>query len=273
MSEKNNSAKIKKSLIEYFNVTDINEKKIAELAMLRAHRFASIGELVSSVVHEINNPLFGILNYSALIKETIEEGKQINKESEEYEFLLGIIEESERISKIVKNLSEFANKAEEKEIYPINILSVFEKVEKLLSYSIKHVHINIKKEIDENFPEIMLQQYRIEHILFNIILNSIHALENIQNRNKEIIISAEIEKVGGKKKLNINIYDNGEGIPAENLSKIFNPFFTTRYPTKKCTGLGLYLVYDIINDLNGTIAVDSKLGEWTKLKINLPVSF
>lgn len=255
----------------YINALNVTDKKEKEIALLQSHRLASIGDLTSGIAHEINNPLFGLMNYSQLIKESIDEGISINKNSEEYEFLLGIIEESQRISKIIGNLSEFSKKGEEKDFSPVKIPDIIEKVVKLLSYKIKRNQINVEMKIDENFPTLMLQQYRIEHCLFNLMLNSIHALENIKDREKIIRITSNIIESDDQKDLVIKFYDNGEGIPDEFITNIFTPFFSTRRE-KKGIGLGLYTVQNVIEDMKGKITITSKNEEWTEFRIVIPLN-
>ncbi len=256
-----------------FRAIDITKKRKTELMLLQSHRLASVGELTAGVAHEINNPLFGIINYAALIKDTIDEGGQIETSSEEYEFLLGIVEEAERISKIIGNLSEFSRKTQDKEFKPTNLIAVMNKVGKLLSYQIRHAHVNLLIDIQEDsMSEIMLQQYRMEHVLFNLILNSIQALENTTGRKRKIEVKIRIDDSTDINTLNIIIWDNGEGISDENLIKLFNPFFTTRRGIKG-TGLGLHEVYLIVNDHNGLITVDSQFGEWSQFEINIPVEY
>ena len=254
----------------YINALDVTEKKEKEILLLQSHRLASVGNLTAGFAHEINNPLFGIINYSHLIKESIDEGISINKNSEEYEFLLGIIEESQRISKIIGNLSEFSKKGEEKDFSRVKIPDIIEKVVKLLSYKIKRNQINVENKIDESFPSLILQQYPLENCLFNLMLNSIDALENIKDRERIIKITPNIIESDDKRDLEIKFYDNGEGIPDEFLTNIFNPFFSTRRE-KKGTGLGLYTVHNIIEDMRGQITVTSKNEEWTEFRIVIPL--
>ncbi|MHA1339933.1 MAG: PAS domain-containing sensor histidine kinase [Promethearchaeota archaeon] len=253
-----------------FTISDETERKQTQLALLQTHRLASIGELTYGIAHEINNPLFGILNYANLIKDSIEMGVPITTKSEEYEFVEGIIKEAKRISNIISNLSEFSIKSEENILKPTNIKTLISKVEKLLSYQIRHSHVNIIKEIEENLPNLLLQQYRMEQVLFNLILNSIHALNLSMKKDKKIIIRCYTEKETDPNYLIIKVYDNGIGISEDNLPKIFTPFFTTKRDLKG-TGLGLHTVYNIVKDHGGIITVDSKVGEWTEFKIKIPM--
>lgn len=253
-----------------FSAIDVTENRKTQLTLLQNHRKASIGELTAGIAHEINNPLFGIMNYSSLLKEWVDKGNTITKDSEEYEFLEGIIKEAERISKIISNLSEFSIKSEDKSFVPTDINEVISKAEKLLSYQIRHTKINIIKEIKENLPKFMLQQFRIENLFFQMLNNSIQALQNINDRERIIKLTISTNNTEDNNKLIIKIYDNGEGMSDDTMIRIFDPFFTTKRETK-AVGLGLSTVFNIINDHNGKIEVDSQLGKWTEFTIILPV--
>ncbi|MBD3354120.1 MAG: PAS domain S-box protein [Candidatus Lokiarchaeota archaeon] len=253
-----------------FSVLNITERKKAELALLQTHRLASIGELTSSIAHEINNPVFGIMNYAALIKDSIDSGRSIDQNTEDYEFLEGIRTEAERISNIINNLSEFTRKVEERKFEPTDLQKIINNVEKLLAYQIKHAFVTIKKDIPEDLPEIILQPYRIQQVIFNLVLNAIQALEKVKREERVIQIVVKINKKITPHQLIIEIIDNGEGIPDKNFLKIFHPFFSTR-PASKATGLGLYTVYNIVNEHGGEIKFDSEFHEWTQFKLEIPI--
>jgi PAS domain S-box-containing protein len=263
--------------VVYVNSVDVTDKKKTEIALIRSHRLASIGDLTSGIAHEINNPLFALLNYSSLIKDSVDAGVNITRNSEEYEFIEGIIQEANRISKIIGDFSEFSKMGEETKVVQTDLNDLITKVEKLLAYNIRHSGVTIIKEIEDKFPQLYLPQYRLQHIMFNIILNSIQSLSSKYSDDKKsfdgkliIKISAEVQKLENSKNLILKFFDNGEGIPDENLVKIFEPFFTTRR-NKLGTGLGLNQVYTIVQDLNGSITVDSVFGDWTEFKISIPV--
>lgn len=257
----------KKSAI--FSCVDITERKKTELTLLQTHRLASIGDLTAGVAHEINNPLFGIMNYSALLIDTLESAHNIKPNSEEHEFIEGIAEEARRISNIINNLAEFTRKSEEREFKPTHLAKIIQKVEKLLAYQIRHTFITVEKDIPEDLPLINLQKFRIEQAIFNIMLNSIHALEETDKKDRKIKICVQIEESKPRDLLKIEIFDNGIGIKDENMVKVFNPFFTTKRGIKG-SGLGLHQAYNIVTDHHGKINVDSEYGKWTCVNIEIP---
>ncbi|MBN2156028.1 MAG: PAS domain-containing protein [Candidatus Lokiarchaeota archaeon] len=252
------------------DVVDITEQKRTELTLFQTHRMASIGELASGVAHEINNPLFGIMNYAGLIKDTVDEGGNITKDSEEYEFLTGIIEESERIAEITNNLSEFSRNVEDRDYVETDIEELIQKVENVLRHQLKRSHVTIEKNITKDFPKyLMLQKNRIRTTLFNIILNSIQAVEPVKDRDHIIKINLSTKQYNGNTDAIIKIHDNGIGIEDDKLVKVFDPFYTSNRCKK--TGLGLHTVYQIIKEHDGDIHINSKFGQWTEITISLPI--
>ena len=228
-------------------------------------------------IQEVHDSIRGVKGtFERAIKglNAIDERKKITQDSEEYEFIEGIIEEANRISKIIGDFSEFSKMGEETKVVKTNLLELISKVEKLLAYNIRHSGVKIIKELDSKFPYIYLPQYRLQHIMFNLLLNSIQSLSIKYNHVKNSLDYKPIIKITAKVRENeelvLKFYDNGEGIPDENMVKIFEPFFTTRR-NKVGSGLGLYQVYNIIQDLNGAISVDSVFGEWTEFQISLPI--
>jgi len=252
------------------NTVDVTEKKKTELALFQTHRMASIGELSSGVAHEINNPLFGIMNYAGLVKDAIDEGEVITKDSDEYEFITGIIEESERIAGITNNLSEFSRNSEERDFEQTDLTELVQKVENVLKHRLKKAKATIEKKIAENFPKnLRLQKQRIRTALFNMVLNSIQAVDPVKGRDHIIKINLEVEEKKKTSNAVLKIWDNGIGIDDDKIVKVFDPFYTSNRSQK--TGLGLHTVYQIIMDHKGDIRVSSKLGHWTEFTIRFPI--
>lgn len=252
------------------NAVDISEQKKTELALFQTHRMASIGELASGVAHEINNPLFGIMNYAGLIKDAIDEGETITKDSDEYEFITGIIEESERIAGITNNLSEFSRNAEDRDYAETDLEDLIDKVGNVLRHQLKRAHAKFEKDIQASFPKnLFLQRHRIRTALFNMVLNSTQALNLVKDRDHLIKISLKLEGKNSSSCAVIKIWDNGIGIEDDKLVKVFDPFYTTNRSQK--TGLGLHTVFQIIKDHSGDIRVSSKFGQWTEFTIRIPI--
>lgn len=235
--------------------------------LIQSEKMASMGVLASSVAHEINNPLQGILTYIKLMQKIISgKDKKIDQKQlanfENYLQLMG--NEIERCGDMVKNLLVFS-KQSKLEIREANANGIIRDCLKLLKNKIKIQNI----EIDMNLQEDILNTYcdvkQIEQTLIALLINSMEAMPG----GGKICIST---RSLNNRQLEITIADTGEGISKDNLNNIFDPFFTTKEEAKS-TGLGLFVAYGIIREHKGTIEVESELGKGTVFHIKLPVSF
>jgi two-component system NtrC family sensor kinase len=235
---------------------DITEKKKMREQFLQTEKLSSIGEILSGVTHELNNPLTTIMGFSELlIKKDVPEDVK--------EELKIIHEEAIRSSRIIQSLLMFARKhVPEKRM--INVNDVIRKAYSLREYELRVDDVSTELELSEDMPTTYADPYQLQQVLINLINNAHHAL---------------LEKSGGKLKistyregdtLSIVCEDNGPGIPHEHLNKIFDPFFTTK-EVGKGTGLGLSVVFGIISEHDGEISVESKENKGTKFTIRLPV--
>jgi len=223
-------------------------------------RLKIMGELVSSIVHEIKNPLAGIGLMTVSIMERLDKDMLI------YHDLESILQEVQRLEKFLKNLTNFS-KPDIFKVQKSDIHTIIDNTLKLMKSRMKSGKINIRKKYDLNIPNISIGSSEMKQVFFNILLNSIAAMPG----GGEIIITTSIliEKIYGniQKYLQIIIQDNGVGIKKEYQSKIFDPFFSK---SLKGTGLGLSIVYKIMEIHRGSITVKSKEGEGTTVILTIP---
>ena len=238
-----------------------NELKTVQYQLLQSEKLASIGKLAATIAHEINNPLNGILTYTKLIERKTSDGALKKDDIPKFRSYLAIMErETERCSTIVRNLLDFARQREPSLKTDVDINAVMDEALSLLANQIALQEITFKKGFDQ-LPSIMADPMQLRQVFLNIILNSCEAMED----NATLTITTEFLKK--EQVVKVEIADNGVGIAEEELSKIFDPFFTSK---EKGTGLGLSVVYGIINSHHGTIQVESKEGEGTTITITLP---
>jgi len=238
-----------------------NELKTVQYQLLQSEKLASIGKLAATIAHEINNPLNGILTYTKLIERKMSDDTLKQDEIPKFRSYLGIMErETERCSTIVRNLLDFARQREPSLKTDVDINAVMDEALSLLANQIALQEITFKKGFDQ-LPSIMADPMQLRQVFLNIILNSCEAMED----NATLTITTKFLKK--EQMVKVEIADNGVGIVEEELSKIFDPFFTSK---EKGTGLGLSVVYGIINSHHGTIQVKSKEGEGTTITITLP---
>jgi len=232
------------------------ENREAQKAIIHTERMASIGTIVSGLAHDINNPLAGL---KQSINRIINDPQNVDQ-TKKYGTL--IFSALSHIENVVRRLLDFSKK-QEINFEDINIREVVDESIRLLDYEFNNKQITLSKKFHEN-PEPVLGNYQyLNQVFINIFLNGIQATEN----GGEISVRT-YSKDGNNV---IEIEDTGTGIDAENLEKIFNPFFTTK-GEQEGTGLGLSICSTIVRDHGGSIGASSKVGDGTKIVINLPIS-
>ena len=227
--------------------------------LIQAEKLSGIGQLSAGVVHELNNPMMGILNYIQYCL------KHIPTEDKKYSVLKDAEREINRCTDIVKNILTFSRmeKAGDEGRRKANYSDIIERVLKLLSYRFLREQILVIKDYNEGPHEGWMWADQIQQVILNLINNSIDALKD--KNKKEIRISMH----NRDKFVKITIEDTGAGIVPDDLSRISDPFFTTKI-VGQGTGLGLSISYDIIKKHGGQIMCESKIGEGTKFTILLP---
>lgn len=232
----------------------INKKELqaARDSFVQAEKMASIGTLTAGISHEINNPLAGIKNCMTRIEREPENMKQ------NLNYISLINEAIDRIEKIIKPLLSFSRKSELKFSWnPVDQL--INNALLLTEYRIKKSNIEVEKKFDSEIL-IYTSVNHLEQVLINLILNGIDAIDEKIKTNPEIQGKLIISVYDDEQKVEIKVVDNGCGISETLISKIFDPFFTTKEPGKG-TGLGLYVSYNILKDLGGTLKVKGNEGE------------
>lgn len=247
---------------------DITKRKQTEVELIRSEKLASLGQLAASVAHEVNNPLAGILVYIKLLLKKYKQKKLQNERTEEQ--LLKMEKELERTSRIIRNLLDFSRQSDPT-IRPVEINKVVEAALLLVRHQISLENIRLEKKLDTQLPLVLADFDQIQQVLINIILNATQAMLDGGN----LIITTSIAKgikinESRKNTVRIDISDTGVGIPKENLSKLFTPFFTTK-ERGKGVGLGLPVVHGIIERHKGKIEVDSEPDIGTTFTIYLEV--
>ena len=247
---------------------DITKRKETEEELIQSEKMVSLGQLAASVVHEVNNPLAGIMVYVKLFQKKYKENK-IQVESTGRQ-LQKIEKELDRTTRIIKNLLTFARQSEPS-MRPIDINKALEAALLLVGNQINLENIGLEKNFDPQLPQVLADFDKIEQVLLNIILNAIQAMPEGGNLTIATSVAKGI-RIGDTKKdtVRIDIKDTGIGIPKENLQKLFTPFFTTKEKGKG-VGLGLSVVHGIIGKHKGKIEVESEQDAGTTFSIYLEV--
>jgi len=235
--------------------------------LLHQDKMASLGKLAASVVHEINNPVAGILNLTLLLKRIIHEGDIDPEDIEQFKQYLELMEtETRRTSRTISNLLAFSRQSKI-ELDTLNVNNLIEKTIFLNANLLKINRISVEKNFFPDIPRITGSSDQLLQVLMNIISNAAEAMEG----NGSGILRIETVFSSIKETVTINFHDTGIGIPEEHLPKLFEPFFTTK-KAGKGVGLGLSVVYGIIEEHGGTIRVEPNTPKGTTFSVELPVN-
>jgi len=253
--------------------TDITERKLAEEskrtleAQLRqSQKLESLGTLSSGVAHEINNPVNGIMNYAQLILD------ELGPDHEVAEFATEIGKETERVSTIVRNLLAFAR--QEKQTHsPARMCDIVESTLSLIRTVMRHDQITLELEVSEDLPKFKCRSQQIQQIIMNLLTNARDALNEKYedfDKNKKVIITACALDRNDHQWIRLTVEDHGVGVAEDVRERMFDPFYTTK-PRDEGTGLGMSISHGIVKDHGGEITVESEVGEWTRIHVDLPV--
>lgn len=245
-----------------------NQKKADEY-LRQAQKMESIGNLAGGIAHDFNNLLFPIIGMSELLLEDLPE------ESLEYKNIEVILEAGKRGRDLVRQILSFSRRSEKKKS-PVRLQEILKEALKLSRSTIPS-SIQINQDIQEDCGWVMADSVQLHQIVINLITNAYHAVDqsegkiNVQLKELSVTTNDLPAKLNSDGKyVMLRISDNGCGIDASIKNKIFDPYFTTK-DKDKGTGLGLAVVYGIVQDHGGDILVDSKVGEGTVFSIYLPL--
>ena len=255
----------RKELEDYGRVLEEKvEERTQELTKMQDHliqseKLASMGQLAASIAHEVNNPLSGVLIYNQLIAKKVARGDFTREAILDY--LSKMEHELSRSTKLIRNLLDFAVQSEPK-IKEVNINDVLNRALELAIHAGSKENTGVEKDL-RPLPTFMVDPDQLEQVFVNLIMNALQAMPTGGNLTLRTFMENQTLKIA--------VQDTGYGIPPENLSKIFTPFFSTKKEVKG-VGLGLSVVYGIIQGLKGRIEVESKVGEGTTITVCLPIT-
>lgn len=232
--------------------------------LAQAEKLNALGELAASVVHEINNPLAGVLVYCRLLTEKIE-NILLSKEPETAELgkeMIATLAKMEQgvtyCANIARGLLDFAHQSKPN-VGPVTIHMVIDRALNLVGNKAKLKNIEIIRDEDPRVAPIVADFQQLEQVIVNLIVNAIQAMPD----GGKLTIRTSQDKDW----VTISVGDTGHGIPPKNLPKLFTPFFTTK---EKGSGLGLAISHGIIEQHGGSISVESKVRRGTTFTIRLP---
>jgi PAS domain S-box-containing protein len=237
-------------------VEDISSRVQLEEQLQISEKMASIGLLAAGVAHEVNTPLTGISSFTQMLLEGA------SPEDPKTAVLEKIERQTFRAAKIVNGLLNLARPAQV-DSGPCDVHTVINDVLSLLEHQFKNGSIQVRKELAPVAPMVQGIEHKLQQVFLNLFLNARDAMPKggwltiVTRQDSDAAV--------------VEVADTGSGIPAEQLSRIYDPFFTTK-AIGKGTGLGLSITYGIVQEHGGTISCDSQVGQGTRFTIHLPLA-
>lgn len=230
----------------------------AQERLVHTEKLSALGRLSASIAHEINNPLMGILTYAKLIIRTLEDGAPDDRARGKLVGHLKLVErETQRCTAIVRNLLDFARERRLK-LTDVDVNDAIGEALSLIQHQVVLQNIRLEKDL-EAVPLMRADFGQIRQALLNVVINACDAMP--QGGTLRVT-----SKAPDAEHILITVQDTGRGIPPEHLKKVFDPFFTTR---EKGNGLGLSVVYGIVERHSGTLHIDSQVGQGTTVRMEL----
>ncbi|HMC82314.1 MAG TPA: ATP-binding protein, partial [Candidatus Polarisedimenticolia bacterium] len=234
-----------------------NRLQKSQEQLVHSERLSAIGQLVSGVAHELNNPLAGVVGFAELVARSNADPKCARD-------LQRIIHEAQRCQHIVQNLLNFARRTKA-ERRPMDINELVENVLDLRSHQLRLDNVQIQMNLAAELPQTAGDHHQIQQVFLNIINNAHQAMQEIDAAR-----SLKISTRAAADRIIIRFEDTGPGIPQARLARVFEPFFTTK-AAGKGTGLGLSLSQGIVKEHGGRIRVESTMDKGTTFTVELPV--
>lgn len=248
----------RKEAEEQLQASQAREQELRD-QLVAVNRMASVGTLAAGVAHEINNPLTAVLTNLSLIRHDLEDTLALN--FTDLRLMTDeAIESAQRIRDIVKDLSIFSNVGQASQVFGLSLL-----VEQTIAAMDDELRSRAQLvQSHEPAPRIGCNKSRLEQVLAHLLTNSLEAIPDHEPGELHVTVGT-----GEDGNAFVEIRDNGKGIPAGIVDRVYDPFFSTKSDSGS-TGLGLYVCHSVIDQMNGTITIDSVEGEGTTVRVSLP---
>ncbi|MEO8227499.1 MAG: ATP-binding protein, partial [Gemmatimonadota bacterium] len=240
-------------------VEDVTEQRDMEAQLIQNEKMATIGQLVSGVAHELNNPLTSIAGLTELLLETTP------LPDAPRDHLRVIHDQAERAGRIVRNLLTFARKGTpDKSLVDIN--DVVARTSLLIAYEMKLRGIELESRLSIEPLTVFGDRYELQQVLLNLVTNAVQAVSTLAEGQSRVI---RIETLRAAEQVLLRVSDSGDGVPPDLVPYLFTPFFTTKAPGQG-TGLGLSLSYGLVESHDGRLSYVPAAGGGAEFTITLP---
>jgi len=240
-------------------IRDATEEKQLQQQLVQSEKMGAIGQLVSGVAHELNNPLASITAFAQLM---LSDGNLNNDDRHATETIAG---EARRAARIVHNLLTFARQHKAEKTFA-DINQVIENTLELRGYDLNVRGIQIDRLYADPAPSTMMDAYQLQQVILNLVTNAEQAMANVERAHHRLTIRTRRDA----ETIHIEIEDTGPGIPADSLERIFNPFYTTK-SVGHGTGLGLSISLGIISEHGGRIWAENVASGGARFCVDLPL--
>jgi two-component system NtrC family sensor kinase len=238
--------------------------RTAQQKLIQADRLASLGQLAASVAHEINNPVSGVLNLAMLMQRILKDDGIPSGRIEEFRRYLGqVATETSRVGRIVSDLLSFSRRSKPQSA-EADLNAIVTSTASLVYHKLELAGVAVDLDLADGLPAIRCDASQIQQVVMNLVLNGSEAIKG----GGRLTVRTRTDP--GAARVVLEVTDTGSGIPPELLRKIFDPFFTTKEEGKG-VGLGLAVVYGIVNAHGGEIEVATRVGEGSTFRVTLPL--
>ena len=251
------------------STTDITESVEKETQLIQASKMTTLGQMAAGIAHEINQPLNVILVCADYFAKMVERGQAIPDE-DLVSMTQDIVSNVQRATGIIQHMRDFARQSDVTR-GKVNINDPIRDVFKVLGHQLKMHGVNLHLDLDPGIPWILADHNRLEQVFINLVTNAVDAMEEKcempEYKDAEKLLT--IRSFPEKDKVVVTVADSGIGMSSEVMAKLFEPFFTTK-KVGKGTGLGVSISYGIVQDYDGIIDIDSRVGEGTTFTLRFP---
>ena len=241
---------------------EANEEQRLRSRLSQTEKLAAMGELVSGIAHELNNPLTSIVGYAQLLLER--SGGSARSDEAHH-----IFEEARRAGAIVRNLLLMA-RAEKPERKAVNLNEIVERTLSMRDYELRVSNIRVEVELEPGLPAVMADAHQMQQMVLNLLVNAQQSIETSRGRGG-IRVRTQLLRHVQPRRVRLEVEDDGAGIPREILPRVFDPFFTTKSPGTG-TGLGLSIVYSIVQEHGGEVRAETGAERGATFVVELPAT-
>lgn len=267
--------KLQAEIAERIQAEEARKEAETELAeqrtrAVRSDRLRSLGEMAAGIAHELNQPLVGVRGLAEITLMSQQQNWAMTPK-DLTERMTQIIEQADRMVHIIQHVRLFAREADKAKREPANLNDVVTSSIDLLGAQFRSRGISLQTQLAENLPTVMVNPFSIEQVLLNLLNNARDAIEDNQHQSDKTQKPTVVIKTQNlhNKKVEVQVIDNGGGIPQDIIQKVFDPFFTTKAPDKG-TGLGLSISKSIIEEFGGTLSIQANTSHQTIATIQIP---